>query len=191
MSKPVLRFYTSASLMSKQLVFVAKEGEENNIKIEDIDASVLQRNRGVTAKRELTEIKMRLSTLIEEELYLLINANNTTQQQICYLAFARTYYYFRSFVEQIILEKAKIFDFVLTEMDYNVFASQMAIEHEEFDRLADSTKSKLRQVTFKVLEQAGIIDSVKNKRIQRQLLEPALEELLKDNSEDLKLFLVI
>lgn len=117
MSKPVLRFYTSASLMIKQIVFVAKEAEENNIKIEDIDASVLQRDRGVTARREFLEIKMRLSILNKDELYLLINSNNTTQQQICYLAFARTYSYFRSFIEQVILEKAKIFDFVLTEMD--------------------------------------------------------------------------
>ena len=58
------------------------------------------------------------------------------------------------------------------------------------ESLTEITQKKIKQVTFKMLEQAGLIDSIKSRRIQPQLLESdTIEVIINDNSELLKVFL--
>jgi hypothetical protein len=59
------------------------------------------------------------------------------------------------------------------------------------DNLTEITQNKIRQVTFKILEQAGIIDDVKSKTIQPQLLEQnVIRAIAEDDKEWLKIFLM-
>jgi hypothetical protein len=39
------------------------------------------------------------------------------------------------------------------------------------DTITELTEKKIKQVTFKILEQAGIIDSIKSKVIQPQIIK--------------------
>jgi hypothetical protein len=56
--------------------------------------------------------------------------------------------------------------------------------------LADSTRKKVVQVLWKVLEQAELINSVVNKKIIHTFLNEKMEKLvLKSNPNDLKVFL--
>jgi hypothetical protein len=58
------------------------------------------------------------------------------------------------------------------------------------ERLAFSTQKKVKQLAFKILEQAGIIDDIKSKIIQPQLLSSELvDAIMEDNPEWLKVFL--
>ena len=59
------------------------------------------------------------------------------------------------------------------------------------DNLTEMTINKIRQVTFKIIEQAGLIDSVKDKNIQPQILENKVIEAIRlDNANWLKIFFV-
>ena len=56
--------------------------------------------------------------------------------------------------------------------------------------LTETSYNKIKQVTFKILEQAGLIDNVKTKNIQPQILdEKTIRTILSDDPAWLKIFL--
>ena len=88
------------------------------------------------------------------------------------------------------MDKVSLFDFHLTDRDYFTFVNRKQIDHEELEQLADSTKKKVKQIVFRVLEQAGIIDSTETKNIQVVHIGRSFEKLICDtNPNDLKLLL--
>ena len=57
------------------------------------------------------------------------------------------------------------------------------------DTLSESTQKKIKQVLFKILEQADIINSIRSKQIQFQILDDKLiTAIINDNKEWLKIF---
>ena len=71
------------------------------------------------------------------------------------------------------------------------FIRRKEINHDELANLTDQTQAKVKQVIFKILEQAGIIDNVRDKEIQLQLLEGSTKKsIIEDNPEWLKVFLL-
>jgi hypothetical protein len=89
-----------------------------------------------------------------------------------------------------VVEKVALFDITLTDMDYNVFFSRVAADHPEADKLTSLTQKKVRQYTFKVLEQAGLINNVKERIIQVPQLSIAFTSLISaTRPQDLRLLL--
>ena len=82
-----------------------------------------------------------------------------------------------------------MFDFYLTDMDYNAFFNRKALDHPEADNLTDNTKAKIKQVCFKVLEQGGLINNRKERKIIVPILSQRLSSLLEDKRQDLQLLL--
>ena len=88
--------------------------------------------------------------------------------------------------------KFLIMDFNLTDTDYLSFIRRKEVEHDELTELTDLTQGKIKQVIFKILEQGGIIESIKSKEIQLQILEGKTKRVIvDDNPEWLKIFLNI
>jgi hypothetical protein len=59
------------------------------------------------------------------------------------------------------------------------------------ETLTDLTEKKIKQVTFKILEQSGIINNIKKREIQPQFLNKDLiRVLVEDNPLWLKVLLV-
>lgn len=82
-------------------------------------------------------------------------------------------------------------DYNLTETDYISFIRRKEINHDELANLTDQTQAKVKQVIFKILEQAGIINNVRDKEIQLQILGASTKKsIIEDNPEWLKVFLL-
>ena len=63
--------------------------------------------------------------------------------------------------------------------------------HQELEKFSDSTLKKAKQVMFRILEQAEIIDNVKDRTIQPQILQPdVIRAVVKDDRSWLKIFLI-
>ena len=91
---------------------------------------------------------------------------------------------------EVVVEKILVFDYTLTEMDYNVFFNRKAVDHPEVEKLTTKTQYKVKQVVFKVLEQAGIINNIQERVIQAPQLSPSFVALLSaTNPQDVKLLL--
>jgi len=104
------------------------------------------------------------------------------------IAFARAYQFFYDFMLDVVAEKVAVFDYKLTDMDYNVFFSRIAVDHPEAEKLTTQTQQKVKQVVFKVLEQGGIINNVKERIIRVPHLSAAFISLVSaTRPQDLRL----
>jgi hypothetical protein len=183
--------FTAASLMLGEMIIYARILTENDYKVAGLIPESLNKEKAKTSKREFAEIKLRLTTLSKDEILLLSDSDITTQKLIAYIACCRAYGYIHDFVVEVILEKISVFDYQITDRDYNSFFNKKCVDHDELEVLADSTKTKIKQVVFKVLEQSGLIDNVKTRNIIRPMVDVRLENILKYNMpSDMALLLV-
>ena len=148
-------------------------------------------DKGTTNKRMVSEFKKRIDNLTVNQQELLLNSNFSNQKQLAFLSACKTYSLLRDFVIEVVREKYLIMDFNLSDTDYISFIRRKEINHDELANLTDQTQAKVKQVVFKILEQAGIIDNVRNKEIQLQLLGGSTKKsIIEDNPEWLKVFLL-
>jgi len=176
-------FSMRENLMAK-VANIVRDGEE-------IDKVELGEGNTNTGKKRLSEINKRIKKLTFKQLNLLIDGDLITQRQIAFLSICKTHLFIRDFTVEILREKLLVYDYQITEGDYIVFFRRKAELHPEIDNLTEITQSKIRQVTFKILEQAGLIDDVKNRMILPQLLEHnVINTIASDDKEWLKVFLM-
>jgi hypothetical protein len=84
-----------------------------------------------------------------------------------------------------------VYDYQITEGEFISFYRRKHDQHEEMETLTDLTEKKIKQVTFKILEQSGIINNIKKREIQPQFLNKDLiRVLVEDNPLWLKVLLV-
>jgi hypothetical protein len=148
-------------------------------------------DKGTTNKRMVSEFKKRIDNLTVNQQELLLNSNFSNQKQLAFLSACKTYSLLRDFVIEVVREKYLIMDFNLSDTDYISFIRRKEINHDELANLTDQTQAKVKQVVFKILEQAGIIDNIRDKEIQLQLLGGSTKKsIIEDNPEWLKVFLL-
>lgn len=180
--------FTAGSLRFRELEKVIKHldaGEELNF-VEDFGGG-----KSSTGKRVFDEIKKRYSNLTEGQRQLYLKSDSQTQRQLAFLAVCKSYFFIRDFVVEVIRDKALIFDYELSEGEYLSFFRRKQEHHEEMDALSEETVYKVKQVTFKFLEQAGIINNIKEKQIQPQFLFDDIKRVIvQDNPQWLKVFLL-
>jgi Putative inner membrane protein (DUF1819) len=167
--------FTTSSLRLRELVTVAEAMGENR----EMDyISELGNGKVTTGQKMFSELKKRLAKLTDGEVALLIHGDLNTQKQIAFLAVCKTYAFIREFAVEVLREKVLLFDFKITDGDYLSFYRRKASLHPELEERTTVTQQKIQQVTFKVLEQAGIIDGIKTKVIQPQILNRQLIETI-------------
>ncbi len=179
LGKKKYRFsFTAASLMLADLVSYAKLMVLDGLKLDQLKPEMMNRERAKTNNREFAELYLRIKTLSEKELNLLVTGSFDDQKLICLIAFGRAYQFFRDFMDEVVQEKVTLFDFKITDRDYNSFISRKSIDHEELELLAETTKAKIKQVILKVLHQAGLIDNIKDRNIIVPIVDWKLEQAI-------------
>lgn len=178
--------FTSSSLKVKELVLLADaeiNGWEVNI------TEILGGGKSATAIRHFRELNKRLGNLTDKQKKLLVEGDFNTQKQISFLAVCKTYHYVRDFVVEVLREKILVFDFHITDGNYVSFFRRKSDEHDEINGLTDKTQDKIKQVIFRMLEQADFIDSVKNKILQPQFISSQASKVVyEDDPNLLKIF---
>lgn len=166
--------FTAGALLHEEMVLAANELILHDFKLERLSASILKKDRSKTNKREFAEVALRLKTLDDKEIEFLAKGSLALSKQVALLACVRAYSFIRDFFSYVILDKVNLFDFSLTERDYISFVRGRELDHPELEALADSTKYKVKQVLFRILHQAELIESIKSKHINPNFLEPRL-----------------
>ena len=180
--------FTASSLRLNEMVMIA-EAQLNN---KDFDyVNILGKGKSATGKRHYSELKKRLSYLTEKQLQFFVAADTSSQKQLAFLAVCKSYGFIRDFVVDVLREKYLVFDYDITEGDYISFLRRTSNLHPEIENFTETTIQKLRQVVFKILEQVGLIDSIKSKKIVPQFLDNRLIDLIvEDNIAWLKIYLM-
>lgn len=180
--------FTATSLRTRDLVHIAKWDKKEDLKKLEL---LIGNGKSSTGRRVYRELNNWLNVLTEEEINILKGDSFKAQNEIAFLAVCKYYKLIREFVVEVVREKYLVFDYELTEGDYLSFIRRKAETYSEFDKLTEKTQNKIKQVMFRILDQANIIDNTKTKIIQPQLLElETRSAVLNDNQEFMKFFLL-
>jgi len=181
--------FTAANAMIPEFIKLGK-ALYDGVPFDEIDENILGRGKRATNTRELRELKIRAKGCTQEQIEILSEGSHDQQVQITHLALCKAYAIYKDFVAEILLEKVQVFDYHVSELDYNSFISRKKVDHPELDAIAESTQKKIRQVIFRMLQQVELIDSIKNPTLQVPALDPKVEQaIVQDNPELLSCFL--
>ena len=192
-SKYILSF-TAASLRLNEMIKVAKAAYDNNstdLQVVKESGVVFSSVKTRTSDREFREVRKRLEKLTPEQISILINADLISQKQIAFLAVCKRYEFIRDFTIEVIRDKVLVFDFKLNESDFNSFINSKILLHPELEAFSESTRKKAKQVMYRILEQAGIINNAVEKAILPQILQQdVINAIVRDDPAWLKIFMM-
>ena len=134
--------------------------------------------------RELCD---RLGCLDEEQLQILVDGNPQEAAALLWVAVCRQYRFVREFAVGVIREKFLTFQYQLEMTDFDAFFNSKAAWHMELDAITASTQSKLRQVLFRIMTEAGLLSS--QNAIQAMFLTTrVIQSIARQNRDDLLVF---
>lgn len=166
----------------------AEIGDWKRVRAITLADDLLQRGKQSTIKSQYRELEVRLKTLSPTEIEFLVQTDSVSQRQLLWVAICRAYPFIRNLTMEVIRPNFQRFEPDISETDYRRFVERQTDLHDELARLTDSSKVKIRQVTFKILEGAGLINSVQHRTILRPVVLPSLTDLLRrENRADLPL----
>ena len=101
-------------------------------------------------------------------------AHGTLQEQgyLLWLAICRRYRFIADFAMEIVREKYISLQFALDYEDFDFFFNKKSEWHEELDQIKPATRTKSRQILFKMLREADLLTS--NNLINPAMLSPQL-----------------
>lgn len=186
--------FTAASLRLSDFIKFADyfENFEGEIRATKVNADeVLGTGNKKSNQRIVAELARRYNALTTEQKGLMTRGSFDAKKQISYLAIAKSNQFIRDFIIEIVREKALVYDLKLDDSDFNIFINRKIPTHQELEVFKESTMYKAKQTLFKILADAGIIDSTSSRQLQSQWLSEEVKMIIvKDNPEWLKLFLL-
>lgn len=192
-SKYILSF-TAASLRLNEMVKVATAALDNaggDLAMVKESGVVFSSVKIRTSDREFREVRKRLETLTPDQTVILIWGDLISQKQIAFLSVCKRYTFIRDFAVDVIRDKVLVFDYQLNESDYKSFINSKLSLHTELEEFSESTLKKAKQVMFRILEQAGIINNPVDKQIQPQILQQdVINATVRDDPAWLKVFMM-
>jgi hypothetical protein len=144
--------------------------------------------KSASNRRTLREIVNRVSCMKADELRFLIErADRPEQEALLWLATCRAYRFVREFATEVIGERFLSYRLALPLESFDQFFDAKAEWDEGLAKISQSTRRKLRQILFRILREAGVIDSANN--IRAAHLSSRLKNLLaQSDPNDLSVF---
>ena len=122
-----------------------------------MESNALQQRTHKSKRTVSRETVDRLSTLDRNLLELLTFGSAEERGHIMWVAACRRYELVGEFAREVVREKLLVMTPSLTLEDFDSFVRSKALWHDELNALADSTRARLRQNTFKMLRDAELL----------------------------------
>ncbi|MDR3361905.1 MAG: DUF1819 family protein [Desulfovibrio sp.] len=123
-----------------------------------IAENAIQARTTNTLKRVTNEIISRLKTLREQDLAFFAEATYAERGYVLWLAICRRYAFIGDFAVDVMHDNFVSLKNSVGYEDYTVFFNKKAEWHSEVDRVAASTRRKLRQTLFQIMREANLLD---------------------------------
>lgn len=178
--------FTTGALLARESLRVAElyagMGDWQAVR-EAVAAGNLLQMRTTNASVRLTrEVISRLKLLTEAQRGLLLAGSPEELRGVLWLALCKRYRFIYDFAVEVLHEKFLRLDLHLDPAEYERFFERKAQWHAEVEAVTPATRAKQRQVVFKAMTEAGIIDPGFN--IVPALLTPALAAAIAADSPD-------
>ena len=179
--------FATTALNVHEMVKVA----QSIVETREMDATnELGNGKKTSGQKKMQEYTSRIRTLTTNQLQLLAHGNLNSQRQMAYLSICKSYGFIRDFVVEVLRDKILLFDYQIEDSDYLSFWRRKAELYPRMESFTENSKKKIRQITLRILAEADIIDSTRNKMIKIQIIDPVVEKvILEDNPNWMKVFL--
>lgn len=157
-----------------------------------IEQNLLQKN-ALKSRREIyREISSRLMLLTDAQLEALENSTTSEAKLLLLLGICKCYRYITDFFLESLRNKVLLFDYRLTDFDYEKFFESKYDNHPEMEKLTERSLLNVKNTIFTILNQSGITSGIKGERTIQPPLVPQgiLELVVLDNPNWLKVFLM-
>lgn len=123
-----------------------------------IENNILQQRTTRSSKKLCQELISRLRQLADEELIYLVKCPEIEKSIILWIAVCRRYRFISDFSMEVVREHLLTLKHHLDHADFEVFFSSKLNIYEELDSISISTKRKVRQVIFRMLQEVNLLD---------------------------------
>ncbi|WP_163056477.1 DUF1819 family protein [Acidithiobacillus ferrooxidans] len=172
--------FTTGSLFYRESVKLAALyldlGDWNSVRDKVIAENLLQTRTLTTLKRACREVLSRLRTLSSGELEFLVEGSHQEQAYLLWLAVCRRYRFIADFAVEVLRERYITLKTNLAHEDFDSFFNRKSEWHLELDEITPATRSKLRQVLFKILREADLLTA--NNMINAAMFSPRLLDVI-------------
>lgn len=111
-----------------------------------------------------------------DEIDLLCHGDYADQLSVLWLALCRAYRFIGEFAVELLSERFLSFRTHVTYDDFDSFYAAKAEWEPELEAISTSTREKLRQILFRLMREAGILNQ--EDHICRALLSPSFAALM-------------
>ena len=150
---------------------------------ESLSKNLLGKARTTSAVRQSRELITRLKTLDPVLVQAIPQVRPLTAARLCFLSVLKTYDFITDFMVEVVSVKWAEKKDTLRPAEFFDFFESKAITHPELNDVTDSTRTKLRQVLFLMLEQAGFLESARSGIVIPMQLDLELISLVKNESD--------
>ena len=184
--------FSTGGLFVNESVELARLHQEGNDWKDTIATALANGNvslpKAASNRRTLREIANRVSSLTEDERRFLVeDADRSEKEALLWIATCRAYPFVREFAIEVICERLLSYRLELTLDAFDQFFDKRAEWDEGMAAISLSTRKKLRQVLFRIMREAGVIDLTNT--IRSSYLSSRLRALIVSNDQrDLLVF---
>lgn len=152
--------------------------------------NLMEKEKMSSNLRYFALMKQRLEALNPAELDMLVNSTVAVQRQLVLLAICKAHSFIYDFIAENVRDCFYNQYEKVTHANYNEFFNEKKYIHPELEQVSEDTVYKMRQVTFRILEQTELIEDVDSGVLRRPYLSEALEQLIvKDDPKWLAIYL--
>jgi len=186
--------FTAGALFQRESVEVAslylKVGDWGKVRDTVVSNNITQSKTTASNKRTSREICLRLMHCTKDELEFLVDGDHQEQSYLLWVAICRHHCFLYEFSVEVIRERFLTFRYDLVYEDFDAFFNAKMEWHEELEKITDTTRNKLRQVLFRMLREAELVNA-DNSIIPATLSSRFINVICSYRSEDLQLFPVM
>ncbi len=151
------------------------------------DGNLLQSRVASSTRRVLGALIPRLQVLSEPELQIVVDGTSTERGHLMWAAACRRYGLIGEFAEEVLRERFLTLAGTVSYEDYDSFYRAKAMWHDELDGVTALSYKKLRQVLFKMMVEAGLLNAQGS--IEPALLSARVAECLTERTpSDIRFF---
>lgn len=176
------------SLMIRESQLIAdlllKKPSKDEWNSEIVDKNILQKRSSASAKRNASTIKKRLQGMSDEFIEQLAHGSTELSTQLMFAATLINSTLLSDFMINVVSDAKRMYRETLDISDWQQFWEERSRIYPEFKEMSESSTYKISQVAFKVLADAGYIETTRNKKLQNVYLLPEVRTLLININRD-------
>jgi hypothetical protein len=176
------------SLMTRESQIVAELLLKKPSDEEWIDAivnqNVLQKRSDESAKRNAGTVKKRLQGLSDDFLEQVAFGSTELSTQLMFAATLINSTILADFMRNVFVDAKRMYREKIDRTDWESFWEERTRLFPEFAQMTESSTYKIAQVAFKVLTDAGYLETTRNKKLQNVYLLPEVRALLTEMNRD-------